>query len=215
MRVVLLGPPASGKGTQGRALASHTGQTYLSTGALLREAVENQTELGQSAAPILARGEYLPDTLMCSILSDWLEENDSERGWVLDGFPRSIPQAEFLDGWLRERQLQLNRAISLKVPFEELLARIIDRVECPICRWTGQRGDLSSFVRCPKCDGPAASRKDDDPENFKSRFHEYERFTIPVVAYYTEAGVLTEISASAPKAEVSEKIIRQVLSSAT
>ena len=91
LRIVLLGPPASGKGTQGRRLAATLGLGYLSTGALLREQVENKTPLGNLAEPILARGEYLPDDLMCRILGDWLERQSG--GWVLDGFPRSLPQA--------------------------------------------------------------------------------------------------------------------------
>lgn len=210
MRVVLLGPPASGKGTQGRALARHTQQTYLSTGALLREAVENQTEIGQTAEPILQRGEYVSDPLMCSILADWLQRNDSEKGWVLDGFPRTMPQAQFLDNWLGERQLRLHAAISLDVPFEELLSRVSGRVECPVCRWSGQRSDLTRSNRCPQCDGPAHSRKDDDPENFRSRYQEYERFTVPVVTYYREEGILIKVSASAPKPAVTKEILRQI-----
>ena len=93
LRVVLLGPPASGKGTQGRRLAASLGLGYLSTGALLREHVENGTELGKQAEPILARGEYLPDDLMCPILADWLARQNG--GWVLDGFPRSRPTGGF------------------------------------------------------------------------------------------------------------------------
>jgi adenylate kinase family enzyme len=122
MRVVLLGPPASGKGTQGRRLADSLGLAYLSTGALLRSEVAAASDLGKRAEPFLARGEFLPDELMCPILGDWLAKQT--HGWVLDGFPRSLPQAVFLDEWLAQRSLAVDVAVSLEVPFSELLARM-------------------------------------------------------------------------------------------
>jgi adenylate kinase len=143
MRLVLLGPPASGKGTQGRRLAKRYGLDYLSTGALLREAVENRTQLGLAAEPILARGRYLPDNLMSPILGEWLDRHDSGSGWVLDGFPRTLDQAEYLEKWLGDHGAKLDVAISLEAPLDELVSRTLDRVECPDCRWTGQRSDLS------------------------------------------------------------------------
>ena len=133
----MLGPPASGKGTQGRRLADSLGLAYLSTGALLREEMERGSVLGEKARPILARGGYLPDELMFPILAEWLEGRLG--GWVLDGFPRSVPQAAFLDEWLARHGLKLDAAIALEVPIEELVERIRNRVECPECRWTGQR----------------------------------------------------------------------------
>ena len=123
MRIVILGPPAYGKGTQGCRLAASLGLGYLSTGALLRENIEESTPLGLTAEPIHARGCYLPDDLMCPILADWLGKNDSGKAWVLDGFPRSLPQAEFLDGWLSENGAALDAAVALEAPFDELLRR--------------------------------------------------------------------------------------------
>ena len=116
MRIVLLGPPASGKGTQGRRLSASLGLAYLSTGALLRENVAEHTPLGLAAAPILARGEYLPDDLMNPLLADWLDKNDTLSGWVLDGFPRSLPQALFLDRWLAEKTPPLPPRSRSKLP---------------------------------------------------------------------------------------------------
>lgn len=206
LRVVLLGPPASGKGTQGRRLAQSLGLAYLSTGALLREQVENDTPLGREAAPILARGGYLPDGLMGPVLADWLERHADE-GWVLDGFPRSVPQADFLDVWLSGNGLKLDAAISLQVPFDDLLARIINRVECPDCRWTGQRAQLVGDGRCPECGGPAASRPDDDEANFRSRYAEFERHTLPVVDHYRAQGVLFTCDATAAPDAVARNIV--------
>jgi adenylate kinase len=205
LRIVLLGPPASGKGTQGKRLAESLGLGYLSTGAVLREQVENQTELGKTAAPILARGHYLPDDLMCRILADWLAKQSG--GWVLDGFPRSLPQAVFLDEWLSQRGLAIDCALSLEVPFDVLLERISQRVECPDCRWTGQVRQLLDSKHCPVCGQVAQSRADDSEENFRKRHQEFEKLTLPVIAHYRDENRLFACDATAPQDEVAAKIL--------
>ncbi len=205
LRLVLLGPPASGKGTQGRELAASLGLGCLSTGALLREEVEVGTDLGKLAQPILARGEYLPDDLMCRILADWHSRQTG--GWVLDGFPRSVPQADFLDSLLAERGLKLDAAISLEVPFDELLARMHGRVECPECRWSGQTGEMGADKRCPACGSPVISRPDDSVENFTSRYQEFLRLTRPLIRYYQERSLLSPCDATAPRDEVTAELL--------
>lgn len=207
MRIVLLGPPASGKGTQGRRLSASLGLGYLSTGALLRENIEEGSPLGLAAAPILARGGYLPDDLMCPILSEWLGKNDPGQGWVLDGFPRSIPQAEFLDAWLTENGASLDAAVALEAPFDELLRRTRDRVECPGCRWSGQRHELSACELCPKCCAPAAPRDDDHEENFRNRHAEFTALTIPVIDFYRSSGRLITVPATGTKDETAAAIL--------
>lgn len=207
MRIVLLGPPASGKGTQGRRLSAGLGLGYLSTGALLRENIEESTPLGLAATPILARGGYLPDELMCPILADWLSKNDSGQGWVLDGFPRSIPQAQFLDRWLSEKGAMLDAAVALEAPFDELLRRTRERVECPGCRWTGQRRELSNSDRCPKCGDAAAPRDDDDEENFRNRHAEFTTLTVPVIDFYRNTGKLIPVPATGTKDETTAIIL--------
>lgn len=207
MRIVLLGPPASGKGTQGRRLSASLGLAYLSTGALLRENVADRTPLGLAAAPILARGEYLPDDLMCPILADWLVKHDSGPGWVLDGFPRRMPQAEFLDQWLAENGVKLDAAVALEAPFDELLRRTRERVECPGCRWSGQRPELSEGDLCPKCGHPAAARDDDHEENFRSRHTEFTDLTVPVIDFYQTSGRLISVPASGTKHETAAIIL--------
>ncbi len=206
LRVVLLGPPASGKGTQGRRLADSLGLGYLGTGALLREHVEKGTDLGKRADPILARGEYLPDDLMCPILVDWLSRQWG--GWVLDGFPRSLPQAVFLDQWLAKEHLKLDAAVSLEVPFSELIARIHDRVECSECRWTGQKAQLAAEGACPACGHPAGPRADDSEENFRSRHSEFVTLTQPVIEHYRSLGLLCPCDATAPQDEVAARLLR-------
>jgi len=205
LHIVLLGPPASGKGTQGRRLAESLGLGYLSTGALLREHVETGTPLGRAAEPILARGEYLPDDLICPILAEWLSRQPG--GWVLDGFPRSVPQAEFLDQWLEDRNIKLSAAISLEVPFNELITRIRNRVECPDCRWSGQIQQTSSGTRCPDCGALTVPRSDDSEENFRRRHHEFMLLTQPVIGHYRHLKLLSACDATAPQDDVAAELL--------
>ncbi len=212
MRVVLLGPPASGKGTHGRRLARTLRLDYLSTGALLRENMEDGTPLGHAARPILAGGGYLPDDLMCPIIGDWITNNPDSDGWVLDGFPRSLPQAEYLSNTLLEQRDELDAAIALEVPYLELLERIRNRVECPECRWSGQRNQLAGSANCPKCGHQAAARADDDEANFRNRYAEFTRLTLPVIDHYRSCGNLISIPAIATRDEVAANILQSLKS---
>lgn len=210
LNLILLGPPASGKGTQGRRLAESLGLAYLSTGALLRGAVANGSPAGAEAAPILARGGYVPDQLMGEILVPWLEQHD--RGWVLDGFPRTLAQDDFLRDWLDRHGERIDGAVALEVPRDELIRRIEGRVECSECRWSGQRGELNGAGRCPECGGIAGARGDDTLENFLSRHGEFEAHTLPVVERYRGAGLLLSCDATAPIDEVSRRLLELVQS---
>ena len=194
-------------------MADSLGLAYLSTGALLREQVENSTELGKKAAPILDRGEYLPDDLMCPILADWLERQAG--GWVLDGFPRSLPQAHFLEQWLTTQGQHLDAAVSLEVPFDVLLSRMRSRVECPDCRWSGQRSDLVAGDRCPECGTPAGRRKDDDEVNFRSRYREFEVLAQPVIEYYAASDLLHPCDATPPQDETAARLLAALSPSPT
>jgi adenylate kinase len=205
LRLVLLGPPASGKGTQGRQLSEDLGLAYLSTGALLRSAVEAGSALGKAAEPILARGEYLPDELMCSIMDEWLATQT--KGWVLDGFPRSLAQAEFLDRVLEKSGASVDAAVLLEVPGVELLRRIRSRLECPECRWTGRLADLNGADRCPECGGVPGPRVDDTEANFRSRFAEYVTHTVPVTEMYEARNLLHRCDATAKPDQVAARLL--------
>jgi adenylate kinase len=206
--LILLGPPASGKGTQGRKLAASLGLAYLSTGALLREAVENGTPEGRVAEPILEKGGFVSDALMGSIIEPWLENHRD--GWVLDGFPRTIAQDDFLTQWLAGHGQVIDAVISLEVPKDELIERIRSRVECPDCRWSGQQSDVVKDGRCPKCGGEAGPRKDDSLENFLSRFDEFSLHTMPVIERYASVGALTSCDATAPVDTVAADLLQTV-----
>jgi adenylate kinase len=212
MRIVLLGPPASGKGTQGRRLSAQLDLEYLSTGALLREAVENRTKLGIAAEPVLERGGYVPDELICPILGEWLEQHDAGTGWVLDGFPRTLNQATFLDDWLSARNSTLDVAVALEAPLSELLERIRDRVECPDCRWSGKRDELTDSEECPKCGGEAAARTDDDEDNFRNRHLEFVSNTLPAIDFYRETGRLITVSATGTRDQTAAAILQGIKS---
>jgi adenylate kinase len=203
-RFVLLGPPASGKGTQGRRLAGRLGLAYLSTGALLRSAVGEDSPLGRAAAPILARHEYLPDSLMCPIMGEWLARQPA--GWVLDGFPRSVAQAEFLAAWLERHGQALSAAILLEVPEDELLRRIRDRVECPGCRWSGRRDQLIAGS-CPECGSPAGPRDDDSEVGFRSRLAEYREHVLPVIDLYQKQGLLRRFDAASDPSGAERRLL--------
>jgi adenylate kinase len=167
--------------------------------------VEQGTELGKKAMPILARGGYLPDDLMCPILADWLSHQSG--GWVLDGFPRSLPQALFLDAWLSARNLCVDAVVSLEVPISELLKRIRARVECPECRWSGQQPQLIDGHKCPVCGSPAGPRADDSEANFLSRHAEFVSLTQPVIDHYQAQGLLSAFDATLDQHTVASQIL--------
>ena len=200
-----MGPPASGKGTQGKRLAEHGSLSYFSTGKQLRRELKTGSPLGRQAAPFLEKGQYVPDELVLSLAFTWIDA--VEGGWVLDGFPRTLPQAEALDGHLGERGRDL-RAILLEAPMDELESRVAERRECTSCPWTGTRGQAeASGGSCPSCGGPLVRRADDDLENFRQRHRSFEELTLPAAEHYENSGRLLRISGLGSPTEVFERIL--------
>ncbi len=195
--LVFLGPPASGKGTQGRRLAKGNGLAYLSTGALLRRALRDDTDLGRKARPFLDRGEYVPDEIMVPMVLDWVGEQ--ENGWLLDGFPRTVPQAEALDKALAEKP----SAIILHVPDDELRRRVACRLECVECHRVAREGDGD---KCPECQGALEPRADDAAANFENRLAEYRRLVIPAVTYYCDKQRARIVNGMGSPDEVYERV---------
>jgi len=195
MRVVLLGPPGAGKGTQAKALVDRYGIVQLSTGDMLRAAVAAQTPIGLKARDIMARGELVPDEVVVGIVSDRIDQPDARRGFILDGFPRTVPQAEALDLMLKGKGLRLDGVIELKVDEEILVRRIETRVF-----------EMRSMGM--------PIRPDDTPEVLKQRLTAYRAQTAPLVAYYAKKGALKSVDGMAPVEDVTAAIGRTLADSA-
>jgi adenylate kinase len=187
MRLILLGPPGAGKGTQAQRLVSKHGIVQLSTGDMLRAAVKAGTPVGQKVKHIMDRGELCPDDLVVAIVSDRVEEPDAKKGFILDGFPRTVAQAESLDRMLAEKKLRLDAVVELKVDEGALLARIENRA-----REAQARGE--------------PLRADDNPEVLKTRLHAYRTQTAPLIEYYRGRGMLMGVDGMAAIDDVATAI---------
>src|SRR5438445_4027407 len=187
MRLVLLGPPGAGKGTQAQRLVAKHGLLQLSTGEMLRAAVEAGTSLGMRAKEMMARGELVPDDVVVAIVSERIDEPDARKGFILDGFPRTVPQAHALDRMLKEKGLKLDAVIELKVDEAALLKRIKKRV-----------GEMKARRE--------TLREDDDPEVLRRRLLAYRDQTAPLVTYYQLQSVLRQVDGMAPVPEVASAI---------
>ncbi|WP_371345873.1 adenylate kinase [Ancylobacter sp. IITR112] len=187
MRLILLGPPGAGKGTQAQRLVARHGIVQLSTGDMLREAVRNETPIGLKAKAVMDAGNLVSDEIVIGIISDRIDQSDCAKGFILDGFPRTVAQAEALDRILAEKGLKLDAVIELKVDQDKLVDRIMQRA-----RETAARGE--------------PVRKDDDPEVFKTRLEAYNRDTAVVAPYYAGRGMLATIDGMKPIDEVTKAI---------
>jgi adenylate kinase len=195
MRIVLLGPPGAGKGTQAKGLVTKYGIVQLSTGDMLRAAVAAGTPIGLKAKDIIARGRLVPDDVVVSIVSDRIDQPDAKRGFVLDGFPRTVPQAEALDRMLAEKGFRLDAVVELKVDPDILVRRIANRVE-----QMKRRGE--------------PLRPDDNPEVLKQRLAAYDAQTAPLVQYYRGKGALRTVDGMASIDEVAQAIGRALADAA-
>jgi adenylate kinase len=196
MRLILLGPPGAGKGTQAQRLVTKYGIVQLSTGDMLRAAVAAGTPVGMRAKEIMARGDLVPDDVVVAIIADRIGQPDARRGFVLDGFPRTVPQAEALDQLLTERGMELDAVIELKVNESILLRRIENRVAEMTAR--GEK-----------------VRADDNPEALKKRLEAYRIQTEPLSAYYAKTGQLRTVDGMAAIDEVTAQIDRVLGASKT
>ena len=187
MRLILLGPPGAGKGTQAQRLVKKYGIVQLSTGDMLRAAVGAGSAIGQRAKDIMARGELCPDDLVVAIVADRIDQPDAKKGFILDGFPRTVPQAVALDRMLSAKQLKLDGVVELKVDSEILEHRIANRVA-----EAKARGE--------------ATRNDDNPEILRTRIEAYQQQTAPLVDYYRGQGALKSVDGMAPILDVADAI---------
>jgi adenylate kinase len=209
VRVVLLGPPGVGKGTQGRRLAADRGWALISTGELLRDAVARRTPLGLEAQQIMDGGHLVSDVLMIELVRERTAAPDAATGFVLDGFPRTVPQAAALDALLTERGRAVDVVLALKVPEDDLVERLTARRECPVCKRS------YNLVSAPprndnRCDDhPEAAliqRVDDVETTIRRRLDVYRAQTEPLVEYYRSRGRLAEVSGTGATDEVYDRL---------
>lgn len=207
MRVVFLGPPGAGKGTQARLLHERFGLEQISTGDLLRENIAEQTALGQAAAGYMQQGRLVPDDLVIEMIAHELE--GVADGFVLDGFPRTTAQAEALDRLLREKHMTLDHVIELEVDEAALTRRIVGRYTCATCG-AGYHDEFKNPKRpgiCDVCGGKSFLRRpDDNPETVKERLAAYRASTAPILPYYARKSLLRRVDGMAPIEEVSRAI---------
>lgn len=196
--VVLLGAPGSGKGTLAQQLKARWNVAHISTGDMFRESVKNNTPMGIKASEYMKEGHLVPDDVTIGIVDERFSNNDVKKGFILDGFPRTIPQAEALDLIVNKKQLKLNAVILLNVDHSLIVKRITGRRSCTSCGQIYNIYNMPSKKEniCDKCGSALVQRKDDTEEVVKERLEAYEKQTAPLVDFYRAKNILVEIDAS-------------------
>lgn len=195
MKIIMLGAPGAGKGTQAKKIAAKYGIPHISTGDIFRANIKEGTELGTKAKAYMDKGELVPDELTCDLVVDRVSKPDAAAGYVLDGFPRTIPQAEALTRALNERGEKIDFAVNVEVPDENIVRRMGGRRACLKCGATYHVEYNAPKVEnvCDVCQGELVLRDDDKPETVQKRLSVYHAQTQPLIDYYQAEGVLAEV----------------------
>jgi adenylate kinase len=212
MRFVFLGLPGAGKGTQARVLSERQGIPAISTGDILREHVQEGTRLGVEARTYMDRGEYVPDRLVVRMVEERLTEPDAEKGFILDGFPRTVPQAQALEDALAELGTPLSAVVKFTISDRTAILRITGRYTCPVCKRTYHQefSPPASDLVCDVDGTPLEKRSDENELTVKRRLAIYRQQTEPLELFYWERGLLREVDAEAPKEEVTEAMLAAI-----
>jgi adenylate kinase len=208
MRLVLLGAPGAGKGTQAKKLIEKYGMPQISTGDLLRAAVSAGTPLGKEAKSVMDKGELVPDRIVLGMVEERLKQDDCKNGYILDGFPRNTAQAEALDKMLDALGMSLTAALSVDVPFDDLMKRLTGRRTCKAC---GQMYNMyfkppAKEGTCDKCSGELFQRDDDKEATIKKRLEVYNAQTAPLIDYYGKKGILKTVSGTGNIDDIFKKV---------
>jgi adenylate kinase len=208
VRIVLVGPPGAGKGTQAQFIASHLSIPKISTGDIFRANVSGGTELGRQAKEYMDRGDLVPDEVTIAMVRDRLAEDDAREGFLLDGFPRNVPQAETLKKILSEWDSRIDLVLELVVDEDEVVRRLSGRRTCGRCGriWHVMFDDKQDDV-CDDCRGQLFQRDDDKEETIRHRLEVYAEQTAPLVSFYADEGILVGIDATGPVEEVTERAL--------
>ena len=209
MKIVMLGPPGAGKGTQAIKIADKYDIPHISTGDIFRANIKGGTELGQKAKSYIDKGELVPDEVTIGMLLDRIAQDDCKNGYVLDGFPRTIPQAESLTEALKSQGDRIDFALNIDVPDEAIIKRMSGRRACPKCGATYHIVYAAPKTEniCDKCGTELIIRSDDKPETVKDRLNVYHQQTEPLIAYYKTAGVLREVDGTQELPKVFEDVV--------
>jgi len=210
MRIILLGPPGAGKGTQARILTEKYGIVQISTGDLFRDNVKNGTPVGKKVDAILKAGTLVPDEITIQMISERMDAPDCKNGFILDGFPRNVAQAEALEKMLNEKGIKLNAVLQMEVDDEKLVARIVGRFTCSKCG----EGYHDAFKKptkadvCDKCGAidAFARRADDNEQTVRTRLETYHSQTAPILPFYASRGMLKNVNGMAPMEDVTRQI---------
>jgi adenylate kinase len=209
MKIIMLGAPGAGKGTQAKKIAEKYGIPHISTGDIFRANIKNQTELGMKAKSYMDQGALVPDELTLELIMDRFTNDDCKNGYVLDGFPRTIPQAEALTKALADKQDAVDYAINVDVPDEAIVTRMSGRRACLACGGTYHIKFNPTKVEgiCDACGGELVLRNDDKPETVQKRLDVYHEQTQPLIDYYQTQNILKEVDGTLPLDEVFQAII--------
>lgn len=208
MKIILLGPPGAGKGTQAKLITEKYSIPHISTGDIFRKNISEKTPLGIEAKRYMDNGQLVPDEVTIGIVNDRLSMNDCKNGFLLDGFPRTVKQAEALDSFLNSNEQKIDTALLIDVPKEFILERMTGRRVCSACGASYHIKFNTPKVenKCDICGGPLVQRKDDTEETVKERLDVYDRQTQPLIQYYKEKNILAKVDGTEEIGMVFEKI---------
>lgn len=209
MKIVVLGGPGAGKGTQLMKISQGLGMVHISTGDIFRENISKKTELGKLADTYISKGQLVPNEVTCDMVADRLQKDDCKNGYALDGFPRTIDQAEFLDKYLKEHNDELDAVVDIEVPDDVIVDRLCGRRICSKCgasfhiKYTQPKEEGI----CDNCGAELIQRKDDQVETIENRLKVYHDQTEPLIAFYRSSGKLVEIDGNGSADEVENRIL--------
>ena len=212
MNIILFGAPGAGKGTQAVELVNKYKLTHISTGEMFREAIKNQTAMGQLANSYISKGNLVPDEVTVGLVKERLAQEDCKNGFILDGFPRTLPQAECLDEICKELNIKIDYVIDIEVSKEDVIERLSAR---RVCRSCGASFHLifnkpSVDGVCDLCGGELYTRKDDNKESVAVRINTYQAQTTPLINFYKEKGILLEINGQQDISDVTKEIVNKL-----
>ena len=212
MRLILLGPPGAGKGTQAKRVIEEFDIPHISTGDIFRKNIKEKTELGQKVEGLLAEGKLVPDELTIEIVWDRLDQEDCKDGFLLDGFPRTIPQAEALDEGLAKRGLKLDRVLNIDVDKDSLVKRLSGRRVCPNCgaSYHIDNNPPKAEGICDVCQTPVIQREDDKEQTVLDRIKVYDSQTKPLVDFYNKQDLVFTVDGTLPIDEITNKLVTEL-----